>query len=110
MLAHNLIHGDLSAYNILYWRGEITLIDFPQVVDSRHNESARPILKRDIQRVCDYFSAQGVKCDADAIAGDLWGHLVGSQLNAQLADLSMAEYRRAESEQEQEWDEEGAVE
>ena len=32
MLTHGRIHGDLSAYNILYWNGDITLIDFPQVV------------------------------------------------------------------------------
>ena len=32
MLSHGRIHGDLSAYNILYWGGDITLIDFPQVV------------------------------------------------------------------------------
>jgi len=34
MLASNWIHGDLSAYNILYWEGEITLIDFPQVTNA----------------------------------------------------------------------------
>ena len=27
------IHGDLSAFNILYWNGAITIIDFPQAVD-----------------------------------------------------------------------------
>ena len=29
LLAHRRIHGDLSAYNILYWEGDITMIDFP---------------------------------------------------------------------------------
>ncbi|MBK8824714.1 MAG: hypothetical protein IPN58_19515 [Anaerolineales bacterium] len=37
MLTHKIIHGDLSAYNILYWNGEITLIDFPQVVFPESN-------------------------------------------------------------------------
>lgn len=32
MLSLDRIHGDLSAYNILYWQGEIKFIDFPQVV------------------------------------------------------------------------------
>ncbi len=32
MLEHGIVHGDLSAYNVLYWEGQITLIDFPQVV------------------------------------------------------------------------------
>ncbi len=40
MLQNNMIHGDLSAYNILYWEGEITLIDFPQVTDSKGNSRA----------------------------------------------------------------------
>src|SRR5688500_2115717 len=31
LLQHGQIHGDLSAYNILYWQGSVVLIDFPQV-------------------------------------------------------------------------------
>ena len=100
MLRHNLIHGDLSAYNILYWRGEITLIDFPQVVDSRGNDSARAILRRDLGRVCEYFRSQGVACDPDSVMGDLWGRHVGSKLREQLADYSMWEYRHAEDDEE----------
>ena len=100
MLQLNLIHGDLSAYNILYWEGEITLIDFPQVVDSRTNDNARIILRRDLQRVCEYFSAQGVDCDAERIMGDLWGRYVGSKLRAQLADLSMYDFRHPDDDDE----------
>ena len=77
MLQHDLIHGDLSAYNLLYWAGDdapgkITLIDFPQVVNSRTNPKAHFIFRRDIARVCDYFSRQGVKCHPAAIAEELW--------------------------------------
>src|SRR5512147_1068037 len=32
LLAKQRIHGDLSAYNILYWDGDISLINFTQVV------------------------------------------------------------------------------
>ena len=56
MLAANWIHGDLSAYNILYWEGEITMIDFPQVTNAVGNSNARFILSRDVERVCDYFT------------------------------------------------------
>ena len=81
MLQHDLVHGDLSAYNILYWApegppGEITLIDFPQVVNLRTNREARFILERDIQRICEYFSAQGVPCDAATIIDDFWSRHV----------------------------------
>ena len=30
MLYRDIVHGDLSSYNILVWDGEVTLIDFPQ--------------------------------------------------------------------------------
>ena len=61
MLAHGSIHGDLSAYNILYWDGEITLIDFPQAINPSENRSAYRIFERDIVRVCEYFARQGNK-------------------------------------------------
>lgn len=72
LLAKGWVHGDLSAYNILYWRGEITLIDFPQVVDVINNANAAKIFRRDVQRVCDYFAAQGVHAPAPSIADALW--------------------------------------
>jgi RIO kinase 1 len=72
MIGNNLIHGDLSAYNILYWEGKATIIDFPQVSLANKNNNAWFILRRDIQRVCDYFASQGAPTDADAIAQRLW--------------------------------------
>lgn len=63
MLSEGLIHGDLSAYNILYWEGTITVIDFPQVTLSRTNPQAGAIFSRDVQRVCTYFARQGVRAD-----------------------------------------------
>jgi RIO kinase 1 len=72
LLAHDRIHGDLSAYNILYWEGKITLIDFPQVVSPRTNPHAFKIFRRDVKRVCEYFAAQGVRVDAERLAGELW--------------------------------------
>jgi RIO kinase 1 len=73
LLQHNLIHGDLSAYNILYWQGRVVLIDFPQVTDLRSNSKADAILQRDITRVCEYFARQGVRSDPAAIMDELWG-------------------------------------
>lgn len=76
MLKRGLIHGDLSAYNILYWQGEITLIDFPQVINSQTNGSAYTILLRDITRLCEYFAKYGLKHDAEEITADLWTRYV----------------------------------
>ncbi len=72
LLAHERIHGDLSAYNILYWEGDITLIDFPQVVSPKTNKHAFAIFQRDVKRICEYFTEQGVKTEANALAIDLW--------------------------------------
>jgi RIO kinase 1 len=71
-LANERIHGDLSAYNILYWEGEIILIDFPQVVSPGSNRHAYEIFERDVMRVCEYFSVQGIRADAGRLAMDLW--------------------------------------
>ena len=79
MLEHDLIHGDLSAYNILYWDGKITLIDFPQVTDSRTNSKAYGILRRDVTRICEYFGRQGVQCDPAAIIQGLWARYTEQQ-------------------------------
>jgi RIO kinase 1 len=72
MLSHGLVHADLSAYNILYWEGQITLIDFPQVIHPLVNRSAYSIFQRDILRVCEYFQCQGVECNPSRLAADLW--------------------------------------
>jgi RIO kinase 1 len=72
MIQHNLIHADLSAYNILYLHGQIMIIDFPQVVNPHGNRNAPAILARDIQRMCEYFIAQGVDCNPQGIYKDLW--------------------------------------
>lgn len=76
MLRHGTIHGDLSAYNILYWEGRVTLIDFPQVTFCESNHSAYRIFQRDVQRVCDYFAMQGAERDANAITRRLWDQYV----------------------------------
>lgn len=87
MLACGLVHGDLSAYNILYWEGEITLIDFPQVVDPRTNMDAFTIFKRDVTRVCEYFSRQGVRSNPVKLAHSLWsaqGHRTSPEVHPSL--------------------------
>lgn len=88
MLERGFVHGDLSAYNMLYWAGEVTIIDFPQIADVRSNASAGFILHRDITRTCEYFAGQGVKCDADGIFAGLWQQYMRRDPQEVLADLS----------------------
>ncbi len=76
MLQQHVVHGDLSAYNILYWEGTITLIDFPQVTDVLTNRNAYVILRRDVTRICEYFARQGVSRDPMPIVDSLWHRYV----------------------------------
>lgn len=48
MLCAGLIHGDLSAYNVLVGPDGPVLIDFPQVVSASGNNAARTMLLRDV--------------------------------------------------------------
>lgn len=87
MLEHGIIHGDLSAYNLLYWEGSIMLIDFPQVTDLEHNSNAASILKRDVQRICEYFRTQGADHDHETIFRELWQRYVGNRYNTVLLQV-----------------------
>jgi serine/threonine-protein kinase RIO1 len=81
MLSLGIVHGDLSAYNVLYWQGKITLIDFPQVVNPVDNPDAPAIFERDVTRICQYFAAQGAVRDPVATAEALWSDYVPEGLD-----------------------------
>jgi RIO kinase 1 len=76
-LACDRIHGDLSAYNILYWEGHATIIDFAQAVDPRHGEGLFALFARDIDRTYRYFARYGVVADPAVLARDLWRRYQG---------------------------------
>ncbi len=79
-LAHNYIHGDLSAYNILYWQGQAKIIDFPQAIDPRFNSNALALLTRDIENVCHHLARYDLFYDGARIAGQLWNKFRNAQL------------------------------
>ena len=72
MLSCNIVHGDLSAYNILYSGGQLRIIDLPQAVDARTNQHAKSLLVRDVANVCSYFATQGADADPGTFAEELW--------------------------------------
>lgn len=53
-----LIHGDLSEYNLLLYRGRVVVIDVSQSVENDHPR-AMDFLRRDIVNVNAFFRAQG---------------------------------------------------
>lgn len=54
-----LVHGDLSEYNMLFWKGEVVIIDVSQSVEHDH-PSALDFLRRDCSNVNDFFEKNGV--------------------------------------------------
>lgn len=72
MLYANVIHGDLSAYNVLVWDGRATVIDFPQAVDPRKNRHAQALLERDVGQICGAFDRLGVRSSPEKLTLDLW--------------------------------------
>jgi len=77
MLSQNIIHADLSAYNVLYWNGRLTMIDFPQVVDPLFNPNGFALLERDVERICQYFSRYQIAVDYSGLAARLWEDFLG---------------------------------
>ncbi len=51
MLCIDMIHGDLSEYNVLVGPDGPVLIDFPQVVSASGNNAARKMLQRDVNNL-----------------------------------------------------------
>ncbi len=91
LLENDSIHGDLSAFNILYWQDDVVFIDIPQVTVASKNRRARYILQRDVQRVCDYFTKQGLEPRARRIADALWHQYVALSVADEAADMSRYE-------------------
>jgi RIO kinase 1 len=72
MLSHDRVHGDLSAYNVLYWNGRAKIIDWPQAVDPYGNPDAFVLLGRDVERLSQYFARYGVTSNPAGITRALW--------------------------------------
>jgi len=65
-LKAELVHADLSAYNILIHRGKPYVIDIGQGVILEH-PSSHEFLKRDIHNIVHYFRKFGIKKDEEKI-------------------------------------------
>ena len=82
MLRNNVIHGDLSPFNVLYLSREqgVRIIDFPQAVDPRENRNACELLFRDVENISRFFEKFGVRSDPDRFASRLWNQFVHAEL------------------------------
>ncbi len=71
LVGEGYAHGDLSAYNLLWWDETLWFIDFPQAVDIAANPQGVEFLHRDVLNVCGGFAQRGVDVDAEALFAEL---------------------------------------
>lgn len=68
-------HGDLSAYNLLWWDDRLWFIDFPQAIDIAANPTGLDFLHRDAVNVCTWFDRRGVDAEPEDLFADLLSFL-----------------------------------
>lgn len=71
MTAAGIAHGDLSAYNLLWWQERLWFIDFPQSIDIAANLQGLDFLHRDVLNVCEWFERRGFGVDPEEVFADL---------------------------------------
>lgn len=83
LLSAGMIHGDLSAYNVLMAARGATLIDMPQVVDVATNTNAREILRRDLRNITEHLARYDARLQRFADCGNrLFDHFLNGTLDA----------------------------
>lgn len=74
MVQAGLVHGDLSAYNLLATGERLVVIDLPQMVDLVGNPAGMDFLLRDCTNVCAWFRSRGLAVDEQELFGELMAH------------------------------------
>ena len=69
-----LVHGDLSAYNLLAAGDRLVIIDLPQIVDLVGNAAGFDFLLRDCTNVCGWFRSKGLDVDEQELFSELMAH------------------------------------
>jgi len=72
MLRLDVLHADLSPYNILWTGEDYRIIDFPQAVDPRFNSNALAFLQRDIENVGRFCARFAEIPDPRVVALEIW--------------------------------------
>jgi RIO kinase 1 len=58
----HLVHGDLSAYNVLWHADKAWIIDVPQSLNLHTRHDGFEYLKRDLENLGRYFARYGLRC------------------------------------------------
>ncbi len=73
MLTCDLVHGDLSPYNVLLGHAGPVVIDFPQVIGAAHNRQAERFFERDLEAIRRFFAQHDPGLQAAASdAREIW--------------------------------------
>lgn len=72
LLSLDLIHGDLSPYNVLVHEGHAFLIDLPQAIEAHVHPDPFPLLRRDVLNLSRHFARYGLPDRGEVFAQDLW--------------------------------------
>ncbi len=78
LLDCHLVHGDLSAYNVLWWEGRPRIIDVPQSIDLHASRDGYALLRRDVANLERYFAQYGLS--AGDFADQAWRRYLRGQL------------------------------
>ena len=91
MLRCDVIHGDLSPYNVLLGRHGAVVIDFPQVVGAAHNSQAESFFHRDLENLRRFFAAIDPSLHAAASdAREIWRAYVHRELTPDFVPIGQA--------------------
>jgi RIO kinase 1 len=72
MLCLGMIHGDLSAYNVLLAADGPVIIDLPQVVSAAANNAARDLLLRDVHNIRNSLARFAPELQATHFGEEMW--------------------------------------
>jgi RIO kinase 1 len=96
-----LVHGDLSEYNMLWWKDRLYIIDVSQSVEPDHPRSLE-FLRIDIKNVGDFFKRKGVNIFSEREVFDFItdnkGPNESSKMKEKLLQLEIERESRSEEE------------
>lgn len=79
IVACGCIHGDYSAFNLLWWQESVIVIDLPQLVRIEESADAAALLRRDIDSLCATFERFQIEIDRRKVAREVvgkWGEMM----------------------------------
>lgn len=81
-----LVHADFSEYNLIYYNGQIYVIDVGQSVETSH-QNAHSFLSMDIKNINDFFEKRGVVVQKDI---DIFEDITGLKIPDYLRDMKLS--------------------